>query len=1342
MYKILLNKVFFRLYTLLSGVLFAALSLPVIAAEVNLSVSDSFFFENGQQIILTAQLDTAATTDVSISLLTGSVALESTDYSLEKKLLVIPQGSLSVSITITSIDDSLVEGNEEIIIQIESVTGDVIIGPSSSISTTIIDDDLSIVELAIDTVSLLENNDTAVIDITLDQVATEDILLDFVTSGSATEGADYTLSNSSLIIPAGNLSASVTLNTLDDSNSEGDENIIVNVTNISGAVLGVSSSVSATIIDDDITVNLSTSNTSITENAGEAVITATLDNVIADDVSVGISLSGSAVEGTDYTVSEKTILIPSGSTSASIILTAVNNTIIEGDKTVTVSIDTITGANTSTTTSIDIIIIEDDNATVSLSSNTTVINENAGEVIITALIDNILTQDVSVTLGTSGTAINGTDYQLTSQTVIIPAGSNSANITLTATDDIAVEGDENIIILVSNIEGASTSTTNILDITLLDDDTQITPTLTLAVNTTELTENAGEVVITATLDSSTTTDISIPLIVTGSATENSDYTINTSSIVITAGSVTGSATILSINDTLIEGNEVIELAIGDVTGVTLNGTSSFSIDVIDDDVNQVNLSLANTVLSEVNGQTILSVNLTQVATSDVVVTVTFTGAAIIDIDYKVSNIDIVIPAGSISTGVLIKALDDNDIEVDEEFIVTISEVIGAGIGSDNEVRGVIQDDDALPVVNLQLSTNNVSESNTEIKITARLDETFINPVIVTLSLGGNAKINEDYTIRGGQLIILPGTLQASSSLTIIDDDIVEDNEIIQIIMAQADGASIGDNRVVNVLIQDNDVPVATNVLVQLSQDTVAENGGQVLLRATLNQLQTEAVSITYTLSGEAQNDEDFILESDTLIIPPDTLTSTQSIILLDDNIFEGNENLAIHIIDVQGALLATQQINPITLTIIDNDDIGVISINVDQQQLVENSGVATITATLSKIRDSDVILQANIQPPGVIDHAAIPGEDYILSSQTLRIPAGSLSDSITLHVIDDTLEEELEFINITWEATNSDETIVQSKLELLLIDDEIPVTTIETETNLAFTTGEVINAIAVEPSISVNGMQVVALHTDGQQEIHIFRNGVVNGNGWRLAIVNSVFVLQTNSASLQGIIFNAGRANLAFDTLEDSAGSIGSGIGKAFTVVDSSVALQINATYSNAVSINEVLFSDLYGQLKLDFSALEESQSGGLDSNNLLEFRANVDAITLPVNVDQSIAVYLQEQNKLSIPLLRLPLSNAEDSLFTVTMKVRDKDRLLIDEVTYLGTVENQAALLSNKQFISEFNLLTDVLTIPRLHLRNDKLGGILSKWTLQLRYIVPDVTSSGAIEFKLLTLEKVEDKK
>ena len=107
-----------------------------------------------------------------------------------------------------------------------------------------------------DVVSLtgLESQNSANLQVNLSEVNTADVLVNYTVSGTAFGNeADYTLANGTLTISAGNTSANIVIADInDDTNEEANETIIVTLSNPIRAMLGNNITHTYTIIDNDV----------------------------------------------------------------------------------------------------------------------------------------------------------------------------------------------------------------------------------------------------------------------------------------------------------------------------------------------------------------------------------------------------------------------------------------------------------------------------------------------------------------------------------------------------------------------------------------------------------------------------------------------------------------------------------------------------------------------------------------------------------------------------------------------------------------------------------------------------------------------------------------------------------------------------------------------------------------------------------------------------------------------------------------------------------------------------------------------------------------------------------
>ncbi|MDD3276347.1 MAG: Calx-beta domain-containing protein, partial [Kiritimatiellales bacterium] len=218
--------------------------------------------------------------------------------------------------------------------------------------------------------------------------------------------------------------------------------------------------------------------------------------------------------------------------------------------------------------------------TVALSVNNSSIAEASGVATVTATLSEIHTQSVTVNLAFSGTATLNTDYTPSATSIVIPAGSTSRTMTLTAMQDSLDEDNETIIVDISSVVNATESGMQQQTVSITDDDPA--PTVTLSLSNASISEAGGAATVRATLSSLSSKTVTVNLAFSGTATRTNDYTA-ASSIAIPAGSTINSITLKAVQDTLYEGDETLIVDISSELNGTESGTQRVTVTITDDD---------------------------------------------------------------------------------------------------------------------------------------------------------------------------------------------------------------------------------------------------------------------------------------------------------------------------------------------------------------------------------------------------------------------------------------------------------------------------------------------------------------------------------------------------------------------------------------------------------------------------------------------------------------------------------------------------------------------------------------------------------------------------------------
>lgn len=1106
---------------------------------VTLRFQTPSIIEGDAAIKLFADLSAPSSRDVTVSLSLLGTATDIDDYAVSDVTIFIPAGSTSGSVTIDVVDDGVFEDDETVIASVLAVVNAT--SPFAHSDTlTILSEDAAPNITLTSNQSSIDEDGNATITATLDAVSEVPVTVTLGLSGDATLGSDYLASETTLLIPAGSLSASMVLTSIEDTLDEVDEVITVSITNLVGAATQSPQSVDVTILDNDLApqASLVFVPTSISETGGEAELQVNLSAASGKEITVSLAAVGTATGGgVDYLGMQNSVTIPAGATSASFTISAVGDAIDENDETLSVSIQSLVNANAGILNAATLTILDDDlPPTVTLAIDNPVLAEASGSAIVTATLSEPSGLEVVVTLGLTGSA-SSEDYSITGTSIVIPAGSTIGTAVITATQDLLDEPDETIVIDVTNVTAAIEQVSQQVSATIIDDDNP--PTVTLAVDQATLVESDGGVAtVSATLSGASGNDVTIDLEVTGTA-ETSDFTPIPLQILIPAGETTGSVTFSPVDDSLDELDETVDIAIVAVSGAIELGDQSTTTTILDDD-DAPNLSLLTDLASidEASGQAVLTVQMSAISELDVSATISLSGTATAGgVDYTASNLQVSIPAGSLTASITIDALEDLLYEQDELIVAQVQSATNAGFDPaasttvtivDNDlpptvtfvmdvteiaenggiatytatisepsgldvvitptitttadpsdftlsatslvipagsttgtltITGVedelfehdelltvspsqivnatalsvvdsvvnIIDDDPFPSLTLRLANTTVVEGDSE-DVVIELSEVAGVDIMVDLTLTGTATETGDYTISSKSVILPAGQKSITVSIDTVNDALDEIVENISISASASDGVIIGSQATANLDILDNDPPPTANV--RVDNFTLDELGGQAIMTVQLSQASGRDVVFDISLAGKAISDVDYSISAQQLVVPAGSTTASVLIQTIDDSVFEDNEEIQIFVSAADSDTVDfTDQ--TLTLNLIDNEARPSVSLVSDVTSIAEADGVATITATLSGLSDSDVVVQTSI-----VGQGDVTSDDFSVSSTSIVIPAGQLSGSITITATNDPFVEQDGVVGLTVTSVTGNFQTLPDQLSITIIDDD------------------------------------------------------------------------------------------------------------------------------------------------------------------------------------------------------------------------------------------------------------------------------------------------------------------
>ena len=211
------------------------------------------------------------------------------------------------------------------------------------------------------------------------------------------------------------------------------------------------------------------------------------------------------------------------------------------------------------------------------------------------------------------------------------------------------------------------------------------------------------------------------------------------------------------------------------------------------------------------------------------------------------------------------------------------------------------------------------------------------------------------------------------------------------------------------LVPSNEV-IPTKVKFTLSNYTVYEYGPSATVNVIRSGDHSAAATVNYaTADGTAKAGQDYTATSGTLTFAAGETSKTFSVPVSSDSLYEGPETINLTLSGPTVATLASP--SSATLTIFDDDSKPYIYVNYPSMTETD-TGTADLTFTVSV---SNLTVENVSVNYATTNGTATSGSDYVASTGTVTVPAGSLSATFTVKVNGDyTVEpDEYFYLNLS-----------------------------------------------------------------------------------------------------------------------------------------------------------------------------------------------------------------------------------------------------------------------------------------------------------------------------------------
>ena len=191
-----------------------------------------------------------------------------------------------------------------------------------------------------------------------------------------------------------------------------------------------------------------------------------------------------------------------------------------------------------------------------------------------------------------------------------------------------------------------------------------------------------------------------------------------------------------------------------------------------------------------------------------------------------------------------------------------------------------------------------------------------------------------------------------------------------------------------------------------------------------------------TSDGTATAGSDYTATSGTLTFGPGELSKNISIPIINDNLFEtGDETFTLTLSNPTGGAVLTAP-NAGTINLSDDDPKPNVSVASTARIAEGDSGTQNVAVNVTLSGPSVQVVTANY---ATSNDTATAGSDYVASSGTVTIPAGSTTATINIPINGDTTIELIETFNVTLSNATNAAFISNSVGTVFIVNDDASV---------------------------------------------------------------------------------------------------------------------------------------------------------------------------------------------------------------------------------------------------------------------------------------------------------------
>jgi uncharacterized membrane protein len=854
------------------------------------------------------------------------------DYNgLLNQTVSFASNQTSQTVSISIINDSIVESNETFGFIVQRNSSDPATTFLASSSFTIVDNDVAATTYSISPGSTTVNESAGTVTFTVTRsggLPAETLFVSTSTGEGFANNGDYTGKlNEGLSFSSNQTSATITVSITNDSVTESNETfgLLVQRNSSDPATTFLAKS-TFTIADDDAaattTYSISPGSTTVNENAGTVTFTVTRSGATpAETLFVSTSTGEGFANNGDYTGKlNEQLAFTSGQTSKTVTVSITNDSVAESNETFGLLVQRNSSDPATTFLAKSTFTIADDDTaattTYSISPGSTTVNENAGTVTFTVTRSGATPAEtlfVSTSTG-EGSANNGDYTGKLNEQLAFTSGQTSKTVTVSITNDSVAESNETFGLLVQrNSSDPATTFLAKSTFTIADDDTGSATTYSISPGSTTVNENAGTVTFTVTRSGATPAETLFVSTSTGEGfANNGDYTGKLNEqLAFTSGQTSKTVTVSITNDSVAESNETFGLLVqrnsSDPATVFL-AKSTFTIADDETAATIYSVSPSPNPVNENAGTETFTVTRSGATPAETLFVSTLQGSSngydTNSSDYNgLVNQQVSFAANQTSAQVTISVINNSTPEADESFGFIVqrnaSDPVATFLAKTNWT--IHDDDTAGTSYSVSASPNPLNENTGTATFTITRSgsslqaETVFASTLQGASNGYAANSNDYNGLVNQQVSFAANQTSAQVTVSITNDAIAESDDTFSFIVQRNASDPVATYLAkTNWTIHDDDSTTTTNYSVTPSSNVTNENAGTVTFTVTRSGgLAAETLYVS-TLNGSANgysanvNDYNGVVNQQ-LVFAANQTTAQVTISVNNDTVAENDE---------------------------------------------------------------------------------------------------------------------------------------------------------------------------------------------------------------------------------------------------------------------------------------------------------------------------------------------------------------------------------------------------------------------------------------------------------------------